>query len=72
VTLHRPPPDTRTLDKILEDFSKIVTVALGLFSLDVMAAINPAAPAPITAIFITLFLYHKDIQYLSVGNLSHS
>jgi hypothetical protein len=52
VTLQRPPPDILTFDKTLSDFSNRITSDFGSDDCAVMAAINPAAPPPITAILI--------------------
>ncbi|CAI8315401.1 MAG: Uncharacterised protein [Cryomorphaceae bacterium] len=71
VTLHLPPPDTFTFTSILSVFSKIVTFAFGLVSFAVIAAINPAAPPPITAIFIISFLLdQKELKRKKVEILS--
>ena len=52
VTLHRPPPETFTLDNNLFDFSNKNTSDFGEDCFAVIAAIKPAAPPPITAILI--------------------
>jgi hypothetical protein len=49
VTLHRPPPETFTLDNSLSDFSKMVTDRAGFCDLQAIAAKKPAAPPPIIA-----------------------
>src|SRR5690606_24234613 len=50
VTLHRPPPETFTLDRSLGDFSNTVTLTLGCLAERLAAAKIPAAPAPIMMI----------------------
>ena len=51
VTLHRPPPLTRTFESSLLDLSKIVMVCCGYCAAQFIAAKNPAAPPPMMAIF---------------------
>src|SRR3989442_1442282 len=48
VTLQRPPPEMRTLERNCGLFSTTVTFASGAVSAHVMAAKNPAAPPPTT------------------------
>ena len=48
VTLHRPPPLTRTLDNSFEDFSRRITRRSGWILAALTAQKKPAAPPPIT------------------------
>jgi len=48
VTLQRPPPEMRTLERNCGPRSNTVTSAAGAVSAQVMAAKNPAAPPPTT------------------------
>jgi len=48
VTLQRPPPEMRTLERKWGPFSSSVTPSPGAASAQVIAAKNPAAPPPTT------------------------
>jgi hypothetical protein len=56
VTLHLPPPEILTFERILDDFSSIETCEFGKWVRHEIAAKKPAAPPPITAILIELEL----------------
>ena len=56
VTLQRPPPVISTFASTFCARSKIVTLLAGSVFCAVIAAMNPAAPPPMIAIFIPLKL----------------
>src|SRR5436190_15538343 len=63
VTLHRPPPEIRTLARSCGPFSKTITSFCGAISAHVIAAKIPAAPPPTTT---TRSLFERGIDAMDV------